>query len=1373
MPLEKEYSIAADSTVSSPPRPPVDAPIENKRVIRTYGRPREEPQGGDADSSGLYTTKFSLARDSVHKTAPPGLLDVIPPSSPCARPDGGQLVEDGDDNESSTAGSPKFNFGWKAKLRALDDDDEDDVGDHEQKMSVVSERDDAPSGSAFGQPLLLQATADTLSSPSTPAERKSLSLLTSVIDSSFNADPFSVPATTPGDSSPHRSFTLSSPSAPRPLVSRGRIRKAILQDSDSEHEPPKDSSSTAASGSSRRKSRSPSTQPTSEDEMTLQNRNKSQSAGKKKSTQPPRSSVPPLLFTEDPAGEIKKGSDEKKRKKKGPTNKEKVEMVKERTRLAAQVPVAIPRTETTSKYSKDSLFARISAKNQSNQHASTSTLPTSDPIASFSSPMPISMQNEIPHSHSVRRSKPSIIHRSPSPAHHDSGEDSDLPDIGQVLVADLQGDAKRKNLLLLKQRALEQQKRTIVPDEDDDDLQIMQSPKVVVKEEESHRRAIHKRPSEGRKRQMHLAQINPSKQAAKHESPIRRRDNGESCLSVLHHAGPIEPKKLNQILAAEVQRNAKQEMERKAAEWQKYGGRTGSNSESIAAPGLTSILQTLAEKGLKAAENSPELVEMDMDEGEDESDEDWDPALRGSASPEPAEEENDDQEEGDENMPPNTETSIGDEFDEGLHVRPTRRLVVNSDSEDEDNKENDNELIYDHSEDKENTAVVRHNHPRGAPLSLCSSEEPTSPSLLSVRALGSRSRETDLDDDLPTSRRRPLKELVSDESPESTQVLSTNLTQSFTAKLQQASPLPNTRSPDPILNPLFNENSGSGKLGGGFSQFSQGEGDIFGPVLSLQPGFSDLFESTESSTNISNETNLHRTDTLDLTQDVVVVNQLQPAFQASDNLLRKADAIFEKEQEFVVEDAQRKEHKEKKPQLYVNDHGFLTQTRPTDGSPEIYRAPSYSLTQGSSRAPLRTLSMTSSYPESPTQPSPRRRLRRLSHTPPLTENRDYSPEPPLRRFNAFDVLKGGAERQKKHDNIKTRPDLAAYLENEAAESDDEDAFGFAKPKDADDEETAEDLDATLEELMDDKEMDENTIAPDLVHAKFMEQLEAEDQENEKFHQGVIQGEQRLKRRRGVEVDDSDEESDDDNNERARRAMKKLRKSDRGDIKSLEENEATRAFAEAYNQTLKDDDTEFLYLERETAIDDIDGSRMQMDEEDEEEIEYEEPETISHDEIVRQIRLNKEEGIEEDSGVDPGDVSWLDQDEEEETPRVKTVNSRVRPRARLQGTSEQSELDGMGAAFRKPANPSTSNSSKQWYAQEHKSRNAGTSRSVGGSAITGHAKAKPKTGTSTVRAGSIAKRAGASSSSTSTGSRSVKAAPSMLSAAISDKSRHFA
>lgn len=133
-----------------------------------------------------------------------------------------------------------------------------------------------------------------------------------------------------------------------------------------------------------------------------------------------------------------------------------------------------------------------------------------------------------------------------------------------------------------------------------------------------------------------------------------------------------------------------------------------------------------------------------------------------------------------------------------------------------------------------------------------------------------------------------------------------------------------------------------------------------------------------------------------------------------------------------------------------------------------------------------------SLPDSPTQKSPPRRLQRYDRTPPRRPARDLPESPVLaepsgRIVNAFDVLANGAQKlkQRRQDELKNRPDLAAFLEDEAAESDDEDAFGFAKPKTTDDDENEEDLDATLHELMDDKEMDQDTIASELVHAKFM------------------------------------------------------------------------------------------------------------------------------------------------------------------------------------------------------------------------------------------------------------------------------------------------
>jgi len=73
--------------------------------------------------------------------------------------------------------------------------------------------------------------------------------------------------------------------------------------------------------------------------------------------------------------------------------------------------------------------------------------------------------------------------------------------------------------------------------------------------------------------------------------------------------------------------------------------------------------------------------------------------------------------------------------------------------------------------------------------------------------------------------------------------------------------------------------------------------------------------------------------------------------------------------------------------------------------------------------------------------------------------------------------------------------------------------------------------------------------------------------------------------------------------------------------------------------------------------------------------------------------------------------------------------------------------------------------KQWFAQESKTRYGGTARSVGGSAITGHAKAK--TGVT----GPARKGALGAAGSTATVGKPVKASATMLSV-LNDKSDKF-
>jgi mediator of replication checkpoint protein 1 len=160
-----------------------------------------------------------------------------------------------------------------------------------------------------------------------------------------------------------------------------------------------------------------------------------------------------------------------------------------------------------------------------------------------------------------------------------------------------------------------------------------------------------------------------------------------------------------------------------------------------------------------------------------------------------------------------------------------------------------------------------------------------------------------------------------------------------------------------------------------------------------------------------------------------------------------------------------------------------------------------------------------------------------------------------------------------------------------------------------------------------------------------EQAEEADEKLEKMHMAVVQGEHR-KRQRGVGVDDSDEESEDGGNSRARRAMKKLKMIERGDIKDLGmislsvlscrlrevigANEATRAFADTYKQTLQDDDQEFSYLDNQSDLNDIPGFSNPYSEdepeEEQEEGDRQEEETISHEEVIRQIRQRKQEAV---------------------------------------------------------------------------------------------------------------------------------------------------
>ena len=104
----------------------------------------------------------------------------------------------------------------------------------------------------------------------------------------------------------------------------------------------------------------------------------------------------------------------------------------------------------------------------------------------------------------------------------------------------------------------------------------------------------------------------------------------------------------------------------------------------------------------------------------------------------------------------------------------------------------------------------------------------------------------------------------------------------------------------------------------------------------------------------------------------------------------------------------------------------------------------------------------------------RRRLHKRDVS--VSPERVLGPAPKLRSM--FDLL------GKRTSPKRKRPMRSEYVEGEAEESDDEVAFGFgARKPDDDEEEDGEDQDKHLEDLVDDKEMDAETLAEDAVLEK--------------------------------------------------------------------------------------------------------------------------------------------------------------------------------------------------------------------------------------------------------------------------------------------------
>ncbi|KAF7978296.1 hypothetical protein HWV62_887 [Athelia sp. TMB] len=1184
-------------------------------------------------------------------------------------------------------------------------------------------------------------------------------------------------------------------------------------------------------------------------------------------------SVSPLFFSDEgvqsKASSKRKGSTAtlpNRRKIKAPTKKELKETHIDKHRIIADKNVQIKRTEAGSRFNLTNLFRSVQEKNA---QVVTPKAPSSDPIQPFTSspgataepaePAPASTSFGAPTLLAPNKPQPSRRLSAPAnipagsdglPLSLDDDSDEELPTINDIFAEEAK--ARRvKQLAEAKKKLLAQRAAIMLADDDDDDddLQVEDNMLSVTAEETERRRVLrahHVVPSEGRNRQIALGGVRLFKDDQK-SSPVKKgpRDPFEQLKESAMPAFRMDVRngkaahasmtmnELNLTMRRRAELEAALANKQKEEEWVRRGGKLAEPSAGLT--GQASTIATILERGIEVAQQGPQNQDED-EEDSDASDEDFDPVLRGSASPEPGDEEMEDGEKlqeaiSDVEPPVDRLTDQEDEeTQDRARVRKARRQVVNraivdsddddvensrpirgqpsmgnvlvpdtsfmeqdprsrqpgmihrgslssfdSPTEDENDKENNNELMFDKSEDKENKAVARHalfspHAPVFRTNSLFGLEEGTRGLSMSPSRVS--------DDDGGLLRRKPLAALRDDDDdPFASPSLS------FAKKMQRASaagtPL---ASPPPIF-------GGQSPLA--FSQFVGDEAAL--AKSQLQPGFSESslapallplgasgsggfsqWSEDEHGTKDAGLNKLRKPaediEELSLTLDV----GFQPVLEVDENLRRQADAIFEKEQAYLVEAANRKP--KKKEELYVNDHGFLTQTRPDVSTPEIYRLASPSKTQfpplsfgessltQSARHPLRTISV-DTIGDSP-EAVPLKRLRRRSSSPVSRGVLEFdrstpTPSSPKRSRNVFEAMLKAQARKEKSE--KKKLEKSEFVAGEAEESDDDDQFGFGAriKKDDGEEDDDDDQDKVVEGLVDDADMDEETINEQLVLEKAKEHLAEDDAVNEKLHMDAIGGKLRIKKRGGLGIDDDSEDDDEnDDDKKRRRQMAKKRKIDGDNLEALSKDPKTAPFHTAYRSAIDDDNAEFAYLQTEDqdfVMDSEEGGAVGDDSEDP-------PVTVSVHELRDQLRAAARENPvdEEREEFDSFDVSWvegLEEDNDGQDVRVKTVS-------RMTRVSRQ-HIDRDIDMERPTTIHADSEHAQAWARKEGKNtRNAGTGRSAVGAAVTGH-KAKAKAG-----GGSLRSLPSASASTAAAARRPVKTSSTMLSV-LSDKSSRFA
>ncbi|KAF8558978.1 hypothetical protein OG21DRAFT_1480851 [Imleria badia] len=1175
-----------------------------------------------------------------------------------------------------------------------------------------------------------------------------------------------------------------------------RVSSPVLSDSEAEKPSKSSSVSPVRHAITTPHSRSSPTPPTSGDFPMVSRKTKGMA---------PARDVLPLVFDDERPLTAELPTKSKKRRRseplarsktKAPTKKERREAVFESSRIAANRPVEVSRTQEQ-KYSLATFFTGL---RRDNIVASTSgaELP-SDPIEKFSSPtdnstrvLPLNSMFGAPtgllrpsaHVGTSNRPSSSEITKAFPPAAGDS--DDEMPSVTSIIQ---QSSGKQQKLHAMKLVALQHAdiSKALDIDSEDDDLLIVKDDMHAVAREEAAQRRLDKAHGSPVKDITTLRRIkHPSvRPAVVSPHKLSKQEWQELAKPSFARkgkgsAGQLTKKQLDQLMIKEHTEAQLKSIKQHEEEWVKGGGRlsrdTGGHDPQTS---LSQKLGAYAELGLKAVDTNGAVGD---EASADESDEDYTPDLRGSASPEHMDADGDDDEPGD-NMEISQVPHSQADDDEDEAVAPLRRnksgqrhsrVVVESDdeeeqpvhrnlpsvqrditssmepqTEDENDKENSAKLMYDRSEDKENKAVVRH-EPSSSEIAFGSRLGSLNDIEDGVRrthslSLSSAPNFNDITSSPMGDVRSPLKDISKDEDDLflSSPLMNSTFTEGLLRSAAISPPHPSTSTLS-LGSPPVLRSERIGRINRLSLDSENDENDPPGFKPPLQPsflerlqsqvspepswaainplpngGFSQLFSAEDRS--LTKPVGVE-TDELSLTLDV----GLKPALEVSGTLRQKAETIFEKEQEYVVAAAVQQNDKPKEL-LYVNDHGFLTQTRPEGSSPQVYhmtpsQAHKFIGTQVhptqtqpfSARPPLRTLSFTVSQELSP-EPQPLRRLRKRSSSP-LEQKSLGQTSRLVAKLDAFDILSKASKPPSKAQ--KEKHGKSEFLAVEAEESDEDDMFGFGGPKkDDDEEEDDNEQDKVVEGLVDDAVMNAETEAADLVVEKHREHEEEDDERLQKLHQDAVEGKFRMKRSRdrGVGFEDESDEDDDDDARRIRQRIHKKRKIEGDSLEALGQNEETRAFYNTYHQDLINEDDEFGYL-REDVV-------MPADDDSAPGAEPEEQETVSANEIRQRVREMAQNSLEAEV-LDPEDTSWIDQSmmiEADNAVPVKVVEYRRSKTTARHPNAGQVDFD----VERPQRHVESEQERKQMmsWAKNQSHRHQGTGRSGNSTAVTGHTKVK--------------------------------------------------